>query len=73
MFDEIIKKMITILHSNQKTFLYPQKLKVQNLKKESNTLMRVFCKHHGLNYFGLGYWKGIAYAQNYSMHMQYPY
>jgi len=33
--------------------------------------MRVFCKHHGLNYFGLGYWKDIACAHNYSMHMQY--
>jgi hypothetical protein len=29
MLDEIIKKMILVLHSNQKTFLYPQKLKVQ--------------------------------------------
>jgi hypothetical protein len=35
--------------------------------------MRVLCKHHGLNYFGTSYWKGIACAQNYSMHMQYPY
>jgi hypothetical protein len=40
---------------------------------ESNTLMKVFYKHHWLNYFGPSYWRGIAYAQNYSMHMQYPY
>jgi hypothetical protein len=59
MLDEIIKKMNLVLHSNQKTFFYSQKLEVQ---KESNTLMKVFCKHHGLNYFGLGYWRGIAYA-----------
>jgi hypothetical protein len=26
MFDEIIKKMILILHSNQKTFIYPKKI-----------------------------------------------
>jgi hypothetical protein len=29
MFGEIIKKMILVLHSNQKTFLYPQKQKIQ--------------------------------------------
>jgi hypothetical protein len=29
MFDEIIKKMILVFHPNQKTFLYPQKLKLQ--------------------------------------------
>jgi hypothetical protein len=41
--------------------------------KEHITLMNIFYKHHGLNYFGLGFWRGIAYARNYSMHMQYPY
>jgi hypothetical protein len=30
--------------------------------------MKVLCKHHGLNHFGLGYWRGIACAHNYSMH-----
>jgi hypothetical protein len=29
MFDEIIKKMILVLHSNQKTCIYPQKQEVQ--------------------------------------------
>jgi hypothetical protein len=28
--------------------------------KQSNTLLGVFNKHHGLNYFGLEYQKGIA-------------
>jgi hypothetical protein len=28
MLDEIIKKMILLLHSNQSTFFYPQKLEV---------------------------------------------
>jgi len=26
-------------------------------------------KHCGLNYFGPGYWRGIACAQNYTMHV----
>jgi hypothetical protein len=25
--------------------------------------MKVFCKHHELNYFGPCYWRGIVYAQ----------
>jgi len=50
----------------------PQKKEVQT-HKENNTLMKIFSKQHGLNYFGLGYWRGITYAQNYLMHMQYPY
>jgi hypothetical protein len=29
MFDENIKKLILILHSNQKTFLYPKNEQVQ--------------------------------------------
>jgi hypothetical protein len=29
MLDEIIKKMILVLHLNQKTFFYRQKLEVQ--------------------------------------------
>jgi hypothetical protein len=41
MFFEIIKKLIFILHSNQKTFLYPQNKKFK-LKNESNILMKVF-------------------------------
>ncbi len=40
--------------------------------KESNTMFGVFNKHHGLNYFGLNYLRGIVYALKYSMHMQYP-
>jgi hypothetical protein len=72
MLDEIIKRLILILHVNQKTFFYPKNKKVQTYNK-SNTLMRVFYKHHGLNYFGPSYRSGITYAQNYSMHMQYPY
>jgi hypothetical protein len=54
MFDKFIKKIILVLHSNQKIFFYPQKLEVKTLKRK-NTLMRVICKHHWLNYFGLGY------------------
>jgi hypothetical protein len=38
----------------------------------SNTLIGVFCKNHGLNYFGLGHWMDIIHAQNYLMHLQYP-
>ncbi len=33
MFDEIIKKLTKIFHSNQKTFLYPQKNKFKPKKK----------------------------------------
>jgi len=33
MFDEIIKKKILILHSNQKTFLYPKKIKFKRRRK----------------------------------------
>jgi len=32
--------------------------------------MKVLYKHHELNYFGPSYWRGIACAWNYSMHMQ---
>jgi len=32
MFDEIIKTLILILHSNQKTSLYPQKITSSNLE-----------------------------------------
>jgi hypothetical protein len=49
-----------VLHSPNKT------------KKERNTFMRVFYKHYGLNYFGPSSWRGIAYVQNHSMHIQYP-
>jgi hypothetical protein len=64
MLDEIVKKTNLVLHSNKKTFLHSQKCKVQTLK-ESNTFMKVFYKHHGLNYFGSGYQRGIVHAQNY--------
>ncbi len=50
-----------VLHSHSKTW------------KESNTLMGILCKHHGLNYFGSGYQKGIVHAYNYLMHVQYPF
>jgi hypothetical protein len=35
--------------------------------------MKVFYKHHGLNYFGQIFWRDIACAQNYLMHVQYLY
>ncbi len=73
MLDEIIKKMIIILHSNKKTFFYPQRLIKSLDQKESNTLMKVFYKHHGRNFFGASYQRGIVHAQNYSMHVQYPF
>jgi len=41
MFDKFIKTMILVLHINK--------------KKENNTLMKVLCKHYGLNYFGPRY------------------
>jgi hypothetical protein len=47
MLDEIIKKKIVTMHSNKKTFIYPLKIKVQTWR-ENNTLMKVFCKHHGI-------------------------
>jgi len=28
--------------------------------------MGIFYKHHGLNYFGLGYQRGIVHAYNYA-------
>jgi len=34
MFDEIIKKMIIILHSNQKIFIYPKINKNSNLEEK---------------------------------------
>jgi len=39
---------------------------------QSNTLLGVFNKHHGLNYFSLNYQRGIIYGKEYSMHMHYP-
>ncbi len=54
-------KLGGVLHSHTKTY------------KESNTLVGVICKHHGLNYFGLGYRRGIAHVHNYSIHMHYPF
>jgi len=44
-----IFKLEGVLHGLPKTY------------KESNTLLGVLNKHHGLNYFGLDYQKGIAY------------
>ncbi len=43
-----ILKLGRVFHSPTKTY------------KQSNTLLEVFNKHHGLNYFGLDYQKGIA-------------
>jgi hypothetical protein len=41
--------------------------------KQNNTLLRVFSKNHGLNYFSINYQRGIAYGKEYSMNEQYPY
>jgi hypothetical protein len=49
-----------VLHTLTKTY------------KQNNTLLGVFSKHHGLNYFSLDYQKGIVYGKEYSMHMYYP-
>jgi hypothetical protein len=43
-------KLGGVLHSPTKTY------------KESITLFEVFKKHHGLNYFGLKYQRGIVHA-----------
>jgi hypothetical protein len=43
-----ILKLGGVFHNPTKTY------------KQSNTLFGVFCKHHGLNCFGLNYQKGIA-------------
>jgi hypothetical protein len=34
MFDEIMKKMILILHSNQNTFIYSKKKRSSNLEEK---------------------------------------
>jgi hypothetical protein len=39
---------------------------------KSNTLLGIFSKHYGLNYFSLNCQRGIAYGKGYSMHMHYP-
>jgi len=49
-----------VLHSLTKTY------------KQSGTLFGVFNKHHELNYFSLNYQRGIAYGNDYSMHLHYP-
>jgi hypothetical protein len=41
-------KLKKVLHNPTKTY------------KESNTLLGVFSKHHGLDYFGLDYQRGFA-------------
>jgi len=45
-----ILKLEGVLHGPPKTY------------KKSYTLLGVFNKHHGLNYFGLDYQRGIAYG-----------
>jgi hypothetical protein len=45
-----ILKLEDVLHGLPKTY------------KENNTLLGVFNKHHGLNYFGLDYQRGIFYG-----------
>jgi hypothetical protein len=68
MFDKIVQTFILVLHSNKKTCFDSQKCKIQTLK-ENNTFVRVFYKHHRLNYFGSSHQRGIVHAQNYySMH-----
>jgi len=42
-----------------------------NKTKKECTFMKIICKYYGLNYFGPIYWRDIAYAQNYTMHVQY--
>jgi hypothetical protein len=42
MLGEIIKKMILVLHANEKTFFLPLENRSSNLER----------KQHGLNYFG---------------------
>jgi len=49
-----------VLHSPTKTY------------KQNNTLLRVFNKNHGLNYFNINFQRGIVYGKEYSMHMDYP-
>jgi len=41
-------------------------------RRKAIPLVRVLYKHHGLNYFGSNYRRGIPNAHNYSIHMQYP-
>jgi hypothetical protein len=48
-----------VMHSPTKTY------------KDFNTLITLHYEHHGLNYFGLNYQRGIVHAQNYSIHLQY--
>jgi hypothetical protein len=45
-----ILKLGGVLHSPTKTY------------KESNALLGIFKKYHGLNYFGLNYQRGIIHA-----------
>ncbi len=52
-------KLGRVFHSPTKTY------------KKNNTLLGVFSRHPGLNYFGLDYQSGIANGYKYSMHMQY--
>jgi hypothetical protein len=33
--------------------------------------MKAIYKHYGLNDIGVGHWRGIVCAENYSMHVQY--
>jgi hypothetical protein len=60
MLDEIIKKIILVCIQTKNLSL-PPKIKNSNLERKQHP-HEVFCKHHGLNYFGLRYWKGIACA-----------
>jgi hypothetical protein len=39
--------------------------------KGKKIMFRVIYEHHGFNYFGLSYWKGIVHAQSYSIHLHY--
>jgi hypothetical protein len=38
----------------------------------SALIYKLIYKHHGFNYFGSNYQRGIAHALNYSIHMHYP-
>jgi hypothetical protein len=59
-FITYILKLGRVLHSPTKTY------------KGCNTLSELHYKHHGLNYFGLGYYRGIIHAHTNSMNAHYP-
>jgi hypothetical protein len=66
--------VLRYIKKNWGSITYPLKHKgyciaIPKSRRKTNTLFEVIYKYHGLNYFGSGYWRGIAYAHNYSIHM----